>query len=142
MRGLGGLDGLGWGASGVPTESEVLDLYCSLTGRDVAAEAVTWPFHKAFWLYKYAIIAQGVGARAARGVASSASAAAVGAMAPFLMAMAEELMESVSGGVGAGSTPDGASDSYLVGSSSGHGARGSDGSTGTTANIRMEWPRL
>ena len=44
-----------------------------------------WPFCMAFWFLKYATIAQGVAARAKRGMASSAQAAAVGAMAPLLM---------------------------------------------------------
>ncbi len=87
MAGLLGAE-LGWDATGVPTEEELVAAYCARTGRSYPLRE--WPFCMAFWFFKYATIAQGVAARAKRGVASSAQAAAVGAMAPLLMGMCLE----------------------------------------------------
>jgi aminoglycoside phosphotransferase (APT) family kinase protein len=84
MAGLLGAE-LGWDVSGVPTEEELVAAYCARTGRSFPLPA--WPFCMAFWFLKYATIAQGVAARAKRGMASSAQAAAVGAMAPLLMGL-------------------------------------------------------
>ena len=104
MRGLAGGDvELGWARNGVPAEEEVIALYCGLTRRNLDEEMRLWPYHKAFWFFKYATIAQGVAARAAQGVASSVHAVRVGAMAPLIMGMAmATIQECVSSGGGGG----------------------------------------
>lgn len=85
--GLLGLD-LGFKDTGIPTEQELLEMYTELSGQpDVTLNLA---FGKAFWFCKYAVIAQGVQARLARGVATSTNAASVGAMAPALMSMCHE----------------------------------------------------
>jgi aminoglycoside phosphotransferase (APT) family kinase protein len=87
-EGMGGLLGeeCGWRVNGIPSEEEAVAYYCAARGRPYPLPH--WAWMKAFWTFKYACIAQGVAARAARGVASSARAASVGAMAPILMHMA------------------------------------------------------
>jgi aminoglycoside phosphotransferase (APT) family kinase protein len=99
LCGLGGVE-VGWADTGIPTEGELIGLYCDAAGRDRGAVVAQWPFFKAWWLFKYAVIAQGIAARSARGVASSAAAAAAGAFAPVLMEAALAEM-----GVGAAGAP-------------------------------------
>jgi hypothetical protein len=90
--GLNGLLGagveLGWAASGVPLEEELLRVYCSLAGRPLSDLLPHWSWYKSMWFFKYAVIAQGVAARAVGGVASSAQARTVGELAPQLAMMA------------------------------------------------------
>jgi aminoglycoside phosphotransferase (APT) family kinase protein len=94
MNGLLGADvDLGWDACGIPTEDELLQLYCELSHTPIDGLRRHWPFYKASWFFKYAVIAQGVAARAVRGVASSAQAASVGAVAPQLALLALDRME-------------------------------------------------
>jgi aminoglycoside phosphotransferase (APT) family kinase protein len=71
--------------AGIPREDELLKLYACLSGRPYPLPG--WPFCKAFWFFKYAVIAQGVQARLQLGSATSSIAAKVGAMAPLLMEM-------------------------------------------------------
>ncbi|WP_301069803.1 phosphotransferase family protein [Pseudooceanicola sp.] len=58
-------------AAGLPTEEALLARYCASAGRDGIPD---WPVFLAFACFRYAAIVQGVAARAARGIASSASA--------------------------------------------------------------------
>lgn len=87
VSGLLGLE-LGLDTVGVPTEEEVLRMYCAAAARPYPEPH--WVFAKAFVLVKMAVIAQGVASRALRGTASdlSASASAVAASAALLMDMA------------------------------------------------------
>mgnify|MGYP001072593187 CR=1 FL=1 len=89
MSGLAGAE-LGWEVSGIPTEEELVALYAAAAGR--AYPIPHWAFCKAFALFKYAVIAQGIGARLATGRAASRAAAAAAAAAPLLMALVTELL--------------------------------------------------
>jgi aminoglycoside phosphotransferase (APT) family kinase protein len=84
IEGLAGYDG------SVPGESTVLELYSSFRAGTVPLGA--WSFAKAFLFFKYAVIAQGVAHRAAKGSASSSQAAEMGALAPMVAALALEMM--------------------------------------------------
>ena len=97
-QGLGGLSGLlgedvGLDATGVPTEDEVLRMYCTSAGRSYPEPQ--WPFFKAFSLLRMAVIAQGVAARAAKGTASDlrATTHAAAAGAALLMELSFGVME-------------------------------------------------
>lgn len=94
--GLSGLLGatIGWHDTGIPTEEELVELYCKKMKKPYPLHG--WDFYMAFWFFKYATIAQGVAARANQGVASSASARKVGAMAPLLMELCIERIKSSS----------------------------------------------
>lgn len=64
----------GWGVTtgdGIPTESDVLEQYCALTGRDSVND---WKFCLAFAFFRVASIVQGVYQRGLQGNASSARA--------------------------------------------------------------------
>jgi aminoglycoside phosphotransferase (APT) family kinase protein len=91
VSGLAGVE-LGFDSVGVPTEDEMLRMYCSAAGKPYPHPS--WAFAKAFVLFKMAVIAQGVAARAASGTASDASASpdSVSASAAVLMEMALEVM--------------------------------------------------
>jgi aminoglycoside phosphotransferase (APT) family kinase protein len=81
IGGLPGLAGTDLHELGLPTEDEYVHSYCHRTGRD------TMPNHKyfvIFSLFRLAAIAQGVMSRAKQGIASSAQAERVGAMAKLL----------------------------------------------------------
>jgi aminoglycoside phosphotransferase (APT) family kinase protein len=86
VEGLAGVDLEG---SGIPVEHGILTMYCR--GRGAPVPLGAWAFAKAFLYFKYAVIAQGVADRAARGVASSSQAKKLGALAPLCaeLAMAE-----------------------------------------------------
>lgn len=87
-----GLAGAELGGSGVPDEDAILTRYAS--SRKGAMPMSDWSFAKAFLLFKYSVIAQGLADRAARGVASSKHAAKLGAMAPLIAGMAQDAMEA------------------------------------------------
>jgi aminoglycoside phosphotransferase (APT) family kinase protein len=67
IPGRGGLAGVDLAPLGVPTESELVAEYESLTGRRVSG----WPFFLAFGIFRLASILQGVYARSLQGNASS-----------------------------------------------------------------------
>jgi aminoglycoside phosphotransferase (APT) family kinase protein len=86
-----GLRGLDLKALGVPTQREFLDTYqskCSAKFGEIK------PFHMAFSMFRFAVILEGVRARAALGNASSGNAAEVGAQAKAFARRAVELIES------------------------------------------------
>lgn len=85
-----GLAGADLSSSGVPSDDEALTAYCSKRRGTVPVS--DWAFARAFLMFKYAVIAQGVADRAARAVASSAHAAKIGAMAPMVAEFAMERM--------------------------------------------------
>lgn len=74
LPGLAGIDRV---ASGIPSETELLDGYMERTGLDPRPH---WPFLLAFQFFRLAAIAQGVARRAAQGNASGAQATQAGAM--------------------------------------------------------------
>lgn len=63
-------------ALGIPTLEEYVDRYCERVGIQLPA---TLPFYRAFNLFRFAAIAQGVASRAAAGNAAASNAAALGA---------------------------------------------------------------
>ncbi len=69
-----GMMGLDLEALGVPSQSEIVDVYSERTGR---ARAIT-PFHMAFCLFRLAVILEGVFARARAGNASNSTAIDMG----------------------------------------------------------------
>jgi aminoglycoside phosphotransferase (APT) family kinase protein len=73
----GGFAGLDREALGIPTQAEYLDHYCRAAGR------VDGPgrFHIAFSLFRFAVILDGIAARAKTGNAAAENAVAVGEMA-------------------------------------------------------------
>jgi aminoglycoside phosphotransferase (APT) family kinase protein len=70
----GGVLGLDLEALGIPSQQDYVARYCERTGR---ADGIT-PFHLAFSMFRFAVIFEGIAARARAGIASSADAAEVG----------------------------------------------------------------
>jgi aminoglycoside phosphotransferase (APT) family kinase protein len=71
-----GLDGLDLDALGIPREAEHVADYASLSGHAVALK----PFHLAFALFRFAVIFEGIAARARAGNAAGENAVEVGAL--------------------------------------------------------------
>ena len=71
----GGMLGLDIEALGIPTEAEYVDHYYACRQRPAPRLA---PFHVAFSMFRFAVIFEGIAARARAGNAASADAAAVG----------------------------------------------------------------
>lgn len=69
----GGIRGLDLATLGIPAENDYLETYYRSASHDVRLQ----PFHTAFAFFRWAVIFEGIGARAARGNASSANAAEV-----------------------------------------------------------------
>jgi aminoglycoside phosphotransferase (APT) family kinase protein len=86
----GGIRGLDLKALGIPSEDEYLRHYYRASGRRDGVGA----FHFAFALFRFAVIFEGIAARAAAGNAASADAGEVGALAA---ACARRAMEFASG---------------------------------------------
>lgn len=82
---IGGLLGVDFDASGIPSESAFVARYCELTGRDGVPDL---GYYKAFSLFRLAAIAQGVYKRSLQGNASSESASMFGAAVPHLAGIA------------------------------------------------------
>ena len=85
---FGGIRGLDLQALGIPSEHEYLTHYYRCAGRNTQAT----PFHWAFALMRWAVIFEGIAARAQRGSATSANAAEVGALS---VAMARRGLEAI-----------------------------------------------
>ncbi len=81
MPRLGGLLGVDFEATGIPTEPAFVARYRELTGR---TEVPDFPYFKAFGLFRLAAIAQGVYKRAIQGNASSEDAMMYGAAVQHL----------------------------------------------------------
>lgn len=79
---------------GIPTEAELLELYCQLAGREAPTKK-EWIFYLGLGLFRVCSIVAGVGARAAKGNASAANAAELGASANKLASYALRLVMSV-----------------------------------------------
>ncbi|MCO0614543.1 phosphotransferase family protein [Lutimaribacter sp. EGI FJ00015] len=82
---MGGLAGLDLSRLGLPDNGAFLETYRAAGGCDAPLR----PFHRAFALFRMAIICEGIAARAATGQATSADARAVGALAPDFARLAE-----------------------------------------------------
>lgn len=76
---FGGIRGLDLAALGIPDEQEYLAHYYWRSGRTDSGRQAT-PFHWAFALMRWAVIFEGIAARAARGNAVADDAAEVGAL--------------------------------------------------------------
>jgi aminoglycoside phosphotransferase (APT) family kinase protein len=70
----GGLLGADLDGLGIPSEQDYVARYCERTGR---ADGIT-PFHLAFSMFRFAVIFEGIAARARAGIAASADAKQVG----------------------------------------------------------------
>ncbi len=78
---IGGLAGVDFQKSGIPTEAAFVARYCELVGRDGVPDL---SYYKAFSIFRLAAIAQGVYKRSLDGNASSKEAAMFGAAVPHL----------------------------------------------------------
>lgn len=85
---FGGIRGLDLAALGIPTEQDYLAHYYRAAGRSEQAE----PFHWAFAFMRWAVIFEGIAARAQRGNAVADNAAEVGALS---IAMARRGIEAI-----------------------------------------------
>lgn len=82
---IGGLGGVDFEATGIPSEAAFVARYCELTGRDGVPDL---NYYKAFSLFRLAAIAQGVYKRSIDGNASSTEASMFGAAVPHLAGIA------------------------------------------------------
>jgi aminoglycoside phosphotransferase (APT) family kinase protein len=87
---VGGLLGVDFDATGIPSEKELLARYGALTGRGETPD--DWAYFKAFSLFRLAAIAQGVFRRSELGNASSDDAAMYGAAVAHLSQIAVSLL--------------------------------------------------
>lgn len=78
---IGGLAGVDFDETGIPTEKAFVARYCELVGRDGVPDL---NYYKAFSIFRLAAIAQGVYKRSLDGNASSTEAAMFGAAVPHL----------------------------------------------------------
>ena len=81
LPGRGGLAGVDVAKLGIPNEQEMVDAYCTYTGRAAIAD---WAYFMAFGIFRLAAIAQGVFKRSLQGNASSDSASSYGAAVTML----------------------------------------------------------
>lgn len=86
----GGIRGLDLATLGIPSESEYLDCYYRLAGR---ASGVT-SFHFAFAFLRWAVIFEGIAARARSGTAAADNAAEVGQLGLALAARGVEAIDA------------------------------------------------
>jgi aminoglycoside phosphotransferase (APT) family kinase protein len=86
----GGILGEDLDALGIPGETEYLAHYCRAAGRDEA----TTPFHLAFALFRFAVIFEGIAARALAGSAASENASTVGQLAGSFARRAVECLNT------------------------------------------------
>jgi len=89
----GGIRGLDLAALGIPAEHDYLAHYYRRTGRDDPARQAQ-PFHWAFALMRWAVIFEGIAARAQKGIASSENAAQVGRLSEALAARGIEAIDT------------------------------------------------
>jgi aminoglycoside phosphotransferase (APT) family kinase protein len=88
----GGLRGLDHASLGLPSREAYLAHYFA-SRRTQAAQSVQ-PFHTVFALFRFAVIFEGIAARARAGSAAADNAAAVGELAPLFAHRAHEAMLS------------------------------------------------
>ncbi|MEM1414063.1 MAG: phosphotransferase [Myxococcota bacterium] len=87
---IGGLLGVDFAATGIPTEEAFVAAYVEASGR--AVDPGDWAYFKAFGLFRLAAIAQGVYKRSLDGNASDPQAAMFGAAVPHLSGIAAKLL--------------------------------------------------
>ena len=88
MRGLGGVDRK---SAGIPTEDEIIEIYCTRRGIEFPRD---WDFHTTFSLFRLAAILAGVRSRAIHGNASNPEKAiALSKAIPVLAELAAEGLE-------------------------------------------------
>jgi aminoglycoside phosphotransferase (APT) family kinase protein len=85
----GGILGTDFGALGIPTQDEYLELYYRIAGRSSPVEA----FHLIFSLFRFAVIFEGIAMRARSGTASSVDAGHVGDLSVNFARRAKQLIE-------------------------------------------------
>lgn len=88
---FGGIRGLELHALGIPSEAQYLAHYYRRAGR-ARPEQQAMPFHWAFALMRWAVIFEGIAARAARGNAVADNAAEIGALS---VALAQRGLEAI-----------------------------------------------
>jgi aminoglycoside phosphotransferase (APT) family kinase protein len=91
----GGLVGLDHAAMGIPRRRDYLARY--FASRTTPAPNPVEPFHTIFALFRFAVIFEGIAARARAGSAAADNAAAVGELAPVFARRAVETIQSVPG---------------------------------------------
>jgi aminoglycoside phosphotransferase (APT) family kinase protein len=89
-----GILGLDLKVLGLPSKSEYLAHYMACSGRSQGIE----PFHLVFSLFRFAVILEGIAARARGGNAAAANAPQVGAQAAAFARTARELMTQATSG--------------------------------------------
>ncbi|MCB9599191.1 MAG: phosphotransferase [Polyangiales bacterium] len=87
---VGGLLGVDFAATGIPTEQDFVARYVARGGRPASGD--DWAYMKAFGLFRLAAIAQGVYARSLQGNASNANAGMFGAAVGHLAGIACRLV--------------------------------------------------
>lgn len=85
-----GIVGLDREALGIPTQADYLDAYCAAAGRSEGPGR----FHLAFSLFRFAVILDGIAARARSGNAAAENAVAVGAMAESFALGAQAVIDA------------------------------------------------
>ncbi|MEC9435268.1 MAG: phosphotransferase family protein [Pseudomonadota bacterium] len=85
---LGGVQGLDLARLGIPSLGEFVRLYAAAGGSDTALS----PFHRAFALFRFAVIFEGIAARHQAGSAAGEDAAAVGALSAPAAAKAAAIL--------------------------------------------------
>jgi aminoglycoside phosphotransferase (APT) family kinase protein len=90
--GIDGFRGLDLAGMGIPTEPEVVDRYCRLTGRN---DIPGWQFYVAFALFRLAAICQGIMGRVRDGTANDPDARRRGERARPLADAAWAVVEAV-----------------------------------------------
>jgi len=93
---FGGLRGLDLAALGIPSEREYLAHYYRRAGRGTAARQAG-PFHWAFAFMRWAVIFEGIAARAARGNAVAENASEMGAIGQALARRGLEAIDTSRG---------------------------------------------
>jgi aminoglycoside phosphotransferase (APT) family kinase protein len=83
-----GIVGLDRKTLGIPTQAEYLERYCAAAGRKGPGR-----FHLAFSLLRFAVILDGIAARAKAGNAAAENAVAVGEMAESFALRAEAVID-------------------------------------------------
>jgi aminoglycoside phosphotransferase (APT) family kinase protein len=90
----GGILGLDFALLGIPEERAYLAHYYAQSGRGSNAENTVGIFQYAFSLFRFAVIFEGIAARAATGNAASENAAEVGRLGQTFAQRAVAMIES------------------------------------------------
>ncbi len=91
LTGSSSLVGISGAQTGIPSESEFVEEYCRLTGREAIPD---WNFYMAFAFFRLASILQGVYKRGLMGIASSSEALQRGKLARSISDLAWSFIET------------------------------------------------